>query len=223
MPRGVLLGEPDALGSPPYQRIPGEHCLVLAREPARGEVVPAAMRWGLTSAATPQKRVLQFRADQLRGKRVSRRARCLVPISGYVQPSGRRTRIGVTVVSAISLAIAAVWDDGFGGACFAIVSTEPNDVLAPAHHRMPALLPPALWSSWLDGRTLTAADLALVENPAPPAWLQAQAIRGAPADREPQASIAQQLRNMAPGTELWQPAERLQLRRDVVELRHAVG
>jgi hypothetical protein len=43
MPRGVLQGEPEILGMPPYERRPGERCLVLAREMVSGEVAPTAV------------------------------------------------------------------------------------------------------------------------------------------------------------------------------------
>ncbi|WP_372623038.1 SOS response-associated peptidase family protein [Falsiroseomonas sp.] len=204
MPRGVLQGDPELIGVPPHHRRPGDPCLVLARDLATGEVVPAAMRWGLPVASDPRRRVLHVRADQLKGKRLARRLRCLVPVGGYVQRGVKRSRIGVTVVADMTLAMAAIWSDEIGGPVFAIVTTEANETLVAAHERMPALLPPALWARWLDDRPLAETDLVLVDRPAPPAWLRAQALPRQ-GEEGPAASVAQQLQDWAPGSTLRDP------------------
>jgi putative SOS response-associated peptidase YedK len=40
-------------------------------------------------------------------------------------------------------------DDGWLRSCV-IVTTEPNDLLAPVHDRMPVVLPRSVWGRWLD-------------------------------------------------------------------------
>jgi hypothetical protein len=114
-----------------------------------------------------------------------------------------------------------------GGPRFAIVTTEANEFLAPAHNRMPALLPPAMWASWIEPGALTSADLAIIERPAPPAWLRAQAIRGVQ-ERHAPLSAGRQLADWAPGSRLWEPREREEASRRpagpyVMELRRALG
>jgi putative SOS response-associated peptidase YedK len=202
MPRGVLQGEPDTLGLPPYDRRRGDPCLVLMRHPDTGDAVAATLRWGLPLAADPRRRIVQLPVARLHAGRPARRARCLVPLDGYVQRGVKRTPIAVQVAGGMSLAAAAVWESGVSGACFAIITTEPNDVLSPAHARMPVLLPPSMWSSWIADGALSAADLAIIERPAPPAWLHARALRGAPA-RQPALSVARQLAELVPGGRLW--------------------
>jgi putative SOS response-associated peptidase YedK len=203
----VLQGEPEVLGVSPYERRSGDPCLVLMRDPATGDAVPAAMRWGLPVPADLRRRVLQVPVDRLRGKRLAGRPRCLVLMDGYTQLGVKRVQIGVRVAEAMSLAIAAIWEDRPGGPRFAIVTTEANEVLAPAHNRMPVLLPAGSWSSWMGEGPLAAADLALIERPAPPAWLRAQALRGT-TRREEQQSVARQLADWAPGSRLWEPQVR---------------
>jgi putative SOS response-associated peptidase YedK len=224
VPRGVLQGEPDTLGAAPYDRHPGDLCLVLMRDPEAGDAVPAAMRWGLAMPSNPRRRVLQVPVERLQGRRMLRGARCLVPIEGYAQRGVRRTPITVRVAEGMGLAIAALWEEAWGGLCFAVVTTEANELLAPAHGRMPVLLPSSMWSSWIEGGALTPADVAIIGRPAPPAWIRAQAIRGAPA-RLPALSVARQLEDWAPGSRLWELHDR---RRDaansnLTEPSRAVG
>jgi putative SOS response-associated peptidase YedK len=196
----------------------------LARDPAAGEAVPAAMRWGMSVPSDPRRRTLHVRADQLKGKRIARRLRCLVPVSGYVQRGVRQSRICVTVAADITLAVAAVWDDEIGGPTFAIVTTEADEMLAPAHARMPALLPPSLWPRWLGEWPLDQTDLALIDRPPPAAWLRARALPRR-ADEGPAAPVARQLQEWAPGSVLWDPPGQrpLLLQSDPVEISNAVG
>jgi hypothetical protein len=56
---------------------------------------------------------------------------------------------------------------------------------------------------------LSIADVALIQRPAPAAWLHARAVRGGQRGRdapdEGARSVRQQLRDMAPGLDLWEP------------------
>ena len=221
MPRGVLLGEPETLGLPPYERRAGEACLILARDPVTGNMVPAAMRWGLLVPSEPRRKLLAMRADKLGTARASRCARCLVPVEGYVQRGPRGSRIRVAVNGPESLGVAALWEPGPGGPAFAILTTEPNEFLAAAHHRMPALLPAAMWPLWLRVGSLTAGEIALAMRPVAPALLQAQAMRGH-APEAAHLSVARQAADWMPGAPLWEPRPR---RQPLVPLEalHAVG
>lgn len=49
---------------------------------------------------------------------------------------------------------------------FVIVSTEPNELLAPIHNRMPVILYPSNWNVWLGGGPLAAAQALLRPYPA---------------------------------------------------------
>jgi putative SOS response-associated peptidase YedK len=213
MPRGVLQGEPERLGVPPYARSPDELCLTFAAAPGSGETVPMAMRWGLFVPASPKQRRLHLRVDQILGRWAARHSRCLLPVGGYTQRGKRNSRIAVTVAEDLTLAIAGVWESGWPAPAFAVVTTEANEALAPAMQRMPVLLPPELWPLWLSGAPLSIADVALLERPAPSAWLRARATRGAvrtgkDAPDEGALSVRQQLRNLAPGLDLWEPPDR---------------
>jgi putative SOS response-associated peptidase YedK len=48
-----------------------------------------------------------------------------------------------------------------------IITTQANDVLAPLHDRMPAVLPPAAWDAWLDPANDDVESLQRLLVPAP--------------------------------------------------------
>ena len=58
---------------------------------------------------------------------------------------------------------------------FAILTTAPNDVVAPLHDRMPVVLEPADWAAWLDPSTPLERVRALL-RPAPADLLEARAV-----------------------------------------------
>ncbi|MGG5821368.1 SOS response-associated peptidase family protein [Falsiroseomonas sp. HW251] len=197
MPRGVLLGELSFLGAPPYRREPGEHCFVVARQPETGDAMPTFLRWGLDVADGSQRR-LQFRADQLAGRRLAGMARCIVPVSGFARLGPRRTCIDVTLTTPTSLAAAAVWTQDAGGPAFAIITAEAGDDLHPMLVRTPVLLAPAAWPRWLADGPLTGAALAAVARPVPAAWLRIEQRKGRLG--EPSLSVARQVEEWAPGS-----------------------
>jgi putative SOS response-associated peptidase YedK len=53
-----------------------------------------------------------------------------------------------------------------------IVTTEPNDLLAPIHDRMPVLLPESAWAAWLDPTNDDVGELAKLLVPAPSEQLE---------------------------------------------------
>lgn len=55
-----------------------------------------------------------------------------------------------------------------------MITVEPNELVADLpHHRMPAILPPSEWGTWLDPDTPTEALRKLL-RPCPSEWLDAQ-------------------------------------------------
>ncbi len=46
-----------------------------------------------------------------------------------------------------------------------IVTTDPNDLVAPIHDRMPAVLPPEHWERWLDREFADEAALQAMLRP----------------------------------------------------------
>ena len=138
-------------------------------------------------------RMINARAEGLATKPAYKRAfekhRCLIPADGFYEwqvvsppatPKGRPTKQPVFVHrrDGEPMAFAGLWAawkvpegqgvEGVGGdgwlrSCV-IVTTAPNDLLAPVHNRMPVVLPESAWAKWLDpeGHDTTALAELLV-------------------------------------------------------------
>ena len=57
-----------------------------------------------------------------------------------------------------------------------IITTTPNDMMAPIHDRMPVLLAPRDWERWLDPEHDDVDDLQSLLVPAPDSLLTAYAV-----------------------------------------------
>ena len=159
----------------------------------------AAARFGLMPAwakdHTIARRLLNARGETvatLPGFRDAfRHRRCLVPASFFYEwqrlPNGTQPyRIGLT--QSDLFAFAGLWEekrDGDGEILhtFAIVTTAPNELIAPIHDRMPVILDPADYAAWLD---VTANEkVAALLRPYPAAAMAAAPVEKSPAEREP--------------------------------------
>jgi putative SOS response-associated peptidase YedK len=50
---------------------------------------------------------------------------------------------------------------------FAIITTEPNELCAPIHNRMPVILKPETWPAWLGEEAAELAELTALLTPYP--------------------------------------------------------
>ena len=81
--------------------------------------------------------------------------RCLIPASGFYewrkQPGGGNSPVWVHRLDEKPIAFAGIiGDDGRSERAAAIITTEPNSLMAPVHHRMPVILEPEDWRQWLN-------------------------------------------------------------------------
>ena len=125
--------------------------------------------WGLipswakdTSFAS---RLINARGETLAEKPSFRGAykyrRCLIVADGFYewQDTGGKKKVPhhIFMKSRQPFAFAGLWEDwqspdgGRLKSC-TIITTTPNDVVAPIHKRMPVILPPAAYETWLDPR-----------------------------------------------------------------------
>jgi putative SOS response-associated peptidase YedK len=155
-----------------------------------------SLRWGLVpSWATDPKvggRLTNARAETVSSKPAFRdafaRRRAIIPVDAFYewrrhggaeggatkQPYAiRRRDVGF-------MAFAGLWevwrdpaapDSPLLRTC-AIVTTRANDLMAPIHDRMPAILPADAWDTWLDLST-DEKVLASLLRPCPDDWLEA--------------------------------------------------
>nr|ACU26398.1 uncharacterized conserved protein [uncultured bacterium HF186_25m_30B18]ACU26435.1 uncharacterized conserved protein [uncultured bacterium HF186_75m_14K15]ACU26486.1 uncharacterized conserved protein [uncultured bacterium HF186_25m_13D19] len=126
------------------------------------------VRWGLVPSWAKTRKIghklINARSETVNIKPAFRaafeRRRCLVIADGFYEwrrDEGAKTKqayhIGLSDESAF--AMAGLWErhtDPVAGDTldtFTVLTTEANDVLAPLHHRMPVILPPQDYETWL--------------------------------------------------------------------------
>jgi putative SOS response-associated peptidase YedK len=180
------------------------------REPA-GQRSIAALRWGLVppwaddpKAGPP---LINARAETLLEKPAFRGAaqkrRCLVPADGYYQwREGDASKQPYLIARRdhAPFAFAGLWerwgprhDPTAALDSFTIITTDANDFLSGFHHRMPVVLTPEDYATWLDPDSPVDGALALLA-PSPNDLLEA-----VPLDRAVNS-------NRADGPELLKPA-----------------
>jgi putative SOS response-associated peptidase YedK len=125
----------------------------------------ATMSWGFRRAFAAKAKgkpptlrtIVNSREDKLDGrtwKEAFKLRRCLVPASSFyewVEIDGRKVPLRFERPGDEWIWIAGIWEEGEQGECFSMITTEPNDVLAPVHDRMPAVLSHGQIAPFLDG------------------------------------------------------------------------
>ena len=151
-----------------------------------------AFRWGLIPWFAKEAKVgarhINARAETVATtpafKDSFARKRCLIPADGFYEwekrESGGKVPHFVHNADHSPLALAGLWSswknpDGERVATCSIITTRPNDLLAPIHDRMPLILPREAWDRWMDRETtdpgvleallVPAADETLAEYP----------------------------------------------------------
>jgi putative SOS response-associated peptidase YedK len=102
-----------------------------------------------------------------------RERRCLVPSDGFYEwaaEGGKKVAYHFRPWDGGMLAFAGVWDrwDGPSGPTLscAILTTKAVDPIRQYHDRMPLILPPERWGTWLDPGTRVAELTPLLAPPA---------------------------------------------------------
>ncbi len=160
---------------PRYNAAPTQHLPVILND---GPPAIQLLQWGLIPswAKDPAigSRMINARAETLAEKpsfrAAFRKRRCLVLADGFYEwlrstpeatgRSGQKTPAGkqpmrITLASGEPFAMAGLWEswnapDGSPLRTFTIITGEPNQLVAPIHNRMPAILLPEHEAIWLD-------------------------------------------------------------------------
>jgi putative SOS response-associated peptidase YedK len=134
------------------------------------------LRWGLVPswAEDPSigNRMINARAETAADKPAFRtamnRRRCLVPADGFYEwqkqeGSKRKQPHLIHLKGDRPFAFGGLWEswarDGERLETFTILTTSPNELIAPIHDRMPVIVPPEEYDRWLDPAS-SAADVA---------------------------------------------------------------
>lgn len=175
--------------APRFNIAPGQPILVL---PNDGTNQADFFLWGLIPSwakdAAIGRRLINARAETLAVKPAFRAAyryrRCLVFASGFFEWQGAgksKTPYFVRLKSKHPFAFAGLWEswraaDGSLVLSAAIVTTAPNELLAPLHERMPAILLPESLALWLDPAPQPAARLQTLLRPYPASEMEAYPV-----------------------------------------------
>ncbi len=124
------------------------------------------LRWGLIPSWAKEEsigaKMINARAETLAEKpsfkRLLQGKRCLIVADGFYewkQEQGGKTPMYFTLPNHELFAFAGLWDtwkrpDGQYIRTCTIITTEPNDLVAPIHNRMPVILPSDAQEEWLD-------------------------------------------------------------------------
>jgi len=110
----------------------------------------------------------------------ARGQRCIVPVDAFYEwqkiGAGKQP-YAIVGADGLLLALAGLWErwkDRAAGdtvQTFTIVTTEPNELCAAIHDRMPVILPREKWATWLGEREATDDELRWMILRPYPAWL----------------------------------------------------
>jgi putative SOS response-associated peptidase YedK len=195
---GILLST-GTIPSSRFNISPGGPILAVRNRPgrpARSETTDtgrelASLHWGLIpswarDSANP---TVNARAETLSEKPTFRDAvrtrRCLIPASGFYEWEiiGRTRQPWLFQLhDERPFALAGLWErwrapDGTQLESCAVVTSKPNSLMAPIHHRMPVILAdPTAWEAWLDPQVTSVDTLIPHLQPFPHERMTATAV-----------------------------------------------
>jgi len=170
-----------------FNLAPQQRTLIIRERDSEREAVMA--KWGLLPHWAKDSRIafkmINARAETLTEKPAYRslisRHRCLIPADGFYEWSvgsdGKKYPSHFHLPGHELFAFAGLWtsrrdeETGEVQESCTIVTTTPNELVAPVHDRMPVILPPGAEAVWLDPRVRKEHALSLLE--AYPAHLMA--------------------------------------------------
>ena len=126
-----------------------------------GERAVGLMRWGFTFGGRPggsssSRPLFNARAETVAERPAFRVAyakrRCLIPANGFYEwqtGGGGKTPMWVHRTDERPFALAGIYDAAPNQAA-SVITSAPNSLMAPIHHRMPALLDAGDYDAWLD-------------------------------------------------------------------------
>lgn len=176
-----LLEPPDL--PPRYNIAPTQQVPIVRLVSADAGRRVELLRWGLIPSwaqdPTIGARMINARAETLTTKPAFRAAmrqrRCLVLADGFYEwqkRNGRKQPFYVHLVEHRPFGFAGLWEhwesaNGEAIDSCTVITTEPNELIAPVHDRMPAILHPEDHAIWLDPTNKQPASLKSLLRPYP--------------------------------------------------------
>jgi putative SOS response-associated peptidase YedK len=161
---------PDQL--PRYNIAPTQLVAVVRLDDGQRVIKP--LRWGLIPSWAKDARIgnslINARAETIAEKPAFRSAfkkrRCLIPTTGFYEWATTGTKkkqpLHIRLIDGRPFALAGLWErwtdaEGAVVESCTIITTTANDLMRPFHDRMPVILAPVEYGTWLDPQT--PADL----------------------------------------------------------------
>ncbi|MFN0205872.1 MAG: SOS response-associated peptidase, partial [Planctomycetota bacterium] len=176
--KATRLGEwlHDAAPIPPnYNIAPTQQVQAIRTNAAGGKPEVVMFRWGLIPAWSKDEKIgyklINARAETVAEKPSFREAykkrRCLIVASGFYEwkkVGAAKEPWRIVMKDRQRFAFAGLWERWKNPAAqfletCTIVTTSANDLVAPIHDRMPVIVRPELYETWLDTNT-NAAEVA---------------------------------------------------------------
>jgi len=166
--------------SPHYNAAPGQDLPIVRLHPESGDRVLGMLRWGLIPYWSKDPKIA-WKCINARGETVKtapafrgahRARRCLVPADAFYEwkANGKTKQpYAIAMRDRHRFAFAGLWENWKDQTSsrwvrtFTILTTKPNEVIAPLHDRMPVILAPDDYDRWLD----TDSDAASLIRPYP--------------------------------------------------------
>lgn len=132
-------------------------------------------RWSFSPPWKDARPIINARADSLAKKRMYKepleKRRCLILANAFYEwqgEPGRKTKYRFELMDSEPFAFAGIWQEepneqGIVEPHFVIITTEPNNVVAPIHNRMPAILIPDDEAKWLSSDFSPREALSMLE------------------------------------------------------------
>jgi len=165
------IGEPEVLLEPSYNVAPTNDVYAVLSDGTARHL--DAFHWGLVPlwAKDPKigSKMINARAETLAEKNAYKSAfkkrRCIIPADGFYEwkkdpaapPKTKKQPYFIHRPDDEPYAFAGLWEVWRGPdkdqeplrSC-TIITTSPNEEMAKIHDRMPVILPPSAWDTWLD-------------------------------------------------------------------------
>ena len=157
-----------------------------------------ALRWGLVPHWAKDlkigSRMINARAETVATMPAFRDAfqsrRCIIPASGFYEwkkTGGAKQPYAIVPEGDPLFAFAGLWENWRDRAAVegeraewirtcAIITGEPNELVAPIHNRMPVMLPRGAWSRWLGEESADKDELLALLKPFPAERMRAYPI-----------------------------------------------
>jgi len=179
--------------SPRFTVAPGQPIATIAQALDGTRPVLALRLWGLIPAWAKDpkigSRMINARVETVAEKPsfrgAFRKRRCLVPADGFyewaVRAGGAKQPFHIALPGRRCFAIAGLWEswrdpEGASIESCTLLTTSANPKLRAVHDRMPVILDPADYATWLDPRPTDQATLTRLARGAPAEGLELQAV-----------------------------------------------